>query len=374
MDKQSKALPGLYIHIPFCLWKCPYCDFYSCTDRELTSAWLEALEREMLFYKESFGYFDTLYLGGGTPTVLSEHEITRLIATVHRHFSFSDDAELTIEANPADLTPAKAGLLNELGFTRISLGVQSFDDRVLNVLQRRHSAFEACKAIELIRAAGFQNLSIDLMYAVPGQDTCSWTTTLQQALQYRPEHLSCYQLTIKQDTPFGHMKENGWIPELDEAVEESFFLTTTDVLTAGGYIQYEISSFARDEKYYSAHNRKYWQHSAYLGLGPAAHSFSGRRRWWNHASVTTYIQRLTQGTKPVKASETITDEQIRLEALFLNLRTSSGMDLATLQTYTGAHEMLPHLIRSNLVEINGCRIRPTTRGLMRADSLPILFV
>ena len=373
MDTQTKT-PGLYIHVPFCASKCPYCDFYSTDDLKLKSDFLHAVEKEMLCYRDRLSHFSTLYLGGGTPSVLGGPEIERLMQCIYRHFTFSPDAEITIEANPGDLSPEKLKLLNNLGFNRISLGVQSFDDEELRMLKRRHSAAEAKRAIELIRKAGFANLSIDLMYAVPGQTRKGWEHTLNQAVSFMPEHISCYQLTVKEGTPFLRLKERGIIRLPDETEEESFFLTTSELLQCSGYIHYEISNFAIDREHYSAHNRKYWQHVPYLGLGPSAHSFFEDTRWWNCKSVKRYSTLLNEGSAPVEDMEKVTDEQLRLEALFLSFRTRGGMELETFRTYKKVESILPGLVESELVKVTDRRVVPTTKGLLVADSIPLLFV
>lgn len=366
--------PGLYIHVPFCTAKCPYCDFYSTDESDLISAWLKALEKEAVFYKDRFSRFGTIYLGGGTPSVLSRQSLEKLMESVYRHFSFSSDAEITIEANPNDLTPDKTKTLCNLGFNRISLGVQSFDEQELRFLKRRHTAAEATRAIDLIRKTGFKNLGIDLMYAVPGQTSHSWLHTLSRAVSFNPEHISCYQLTLKEETPFWYQMQKGLIKLPEETDEELFFLATAEFLQDSGYTHYEISNFARAEKFYSVHNRKYWQHAAFLGLGPSAHSFFENTRWWNCRSVKKYNRLLEEGSAPVDGREKITDEQRRLEALFLSFRTRRGMELETFKTYKRVESVLPGLIESKLVKITGRRIVPTTRGLLVADSLPLLFV
>ncbi|MCP4717550.1 MAG: radical SAM family heme chaperone HemW, partial [Deltaproteobacteria bacterium] len=294
---------GLYIHVPFCKSKCPYCDFFSSEKTARIPQWLTALKQELHLYKARFSRFDTLYLGGGTPSLLTEQELADILKNIYQTFSITDDAEITIEVNPNDLTLNKARALFHLGINRISLGVQSFDDTALRLLGRRHTAQEAIAAIAAVRDAGGSNLSIDLMYALPGQTLSGWQQTLQQAVSFNPEHLSCYQLTIKNDTPFQHLQENGAFAPASEAEEETFFLETRSRLAEAGYSQYEISSFARAEKLFSRHNRKYWQHTPYLGLGPSAHSFDGTRRWWNSACVQTYCKQLSAGRLPVEDTE-----------------------------------------------------------------------
>lgn len=369
----DKKIPGLYIHVPFCITKCPYCDFYSIDDIHLTSAWLDAIGKEIFHYVDRFSRFDTLYLGGGTPTLLSPHQIARLMDYIKKHFNLTSDSELTIEANPNDLTFQKTQFLYDLGFNRISLGVQSFDEKVLKFLKRRHTVVEAIRAIECIRKAGFENLSIDLMYAIPGQTIESWKQILRQAITFMPEHISCYQLTAKKETPLWNLKEKDLIQFPDEAKEEAFFLATTEFLKTNGYLQYEVSNFARDSRYYSIHNCKYWQHLPYLGLGPSAHSFLKNTRWWNYRTVNHYVHSLEKGCAPIEGMENLTDEQRRLEALSLKFRTNRGLDLSSLRTYQGIDDILAQLVESKLVEIIGNRVIATTKGLLVADSIPLLF-
>lgn len=365
--------PGLYIHVPFCRTKCPYCDFYSITSLSLVPDWREALMREILAYKDRFGAFDSLYLGGGTPSVLSERDLARLFEGIFRHFSFSPDTEITIEANPDDITREKLELLKALGVTRISLGVQSFDTRELRALGRRHTARQAEQAVESIRRCGFSALGVDLMYGLPGQRTSDWVRSMTRALDFRPEHLSCYQLTLHEETPFGKMLAKGRIKPLGEEQERDFFLRTAKFLEERSYIHYEISSFARQEAYMARHNRKYWHRASYLGLGPAAHSFAEGVRWWNVNCVTTYCEMLGTDTLPVAGSERLSEDQQRLESLWLGLRTREGIDLSLVRHQPGADKILAQLQAANLVEIYGGRVIPTREGFVVADSLPLLF-
>jgi len=373
-SRTDKPAPGLYVHVPFCRQKCPYCDFYSVEDMQLVPGWLDALAREMALYREHFTGFDTLYLGGGTPTAMAPGDIEKLLGLVRKHFCLVPGAEVTIEANPSDVTPGTARELLGMGFNRVSLGVQSFDDGVLRFLNRRHTAAEARQAAGLLREAGFTNLSMDLMYAVPGQSMHSWQDTLGQALAFGPEHLSCYQLTVKAGTPLWRLVSRGGAAAPGPVREEAFFRRTVDVLHDSGFQQYELSSFARSPAWYSAHNRKYWRHIDYLGLGPAAHSLRDRTRWWNCRSVTGYTGALSGGALPREGREAITDEQFALEELFLRFRTREGIALDTLRSCKNTDRVLPGLLSSQVLEIIGDRVVPTTRGLLVADSLPLLFV
>lgn len=370
-DKREN--PGLYIHVPFCRTKCPYCDFYSITSPSLIPAWREGLHREMVLYQGRFGRFDSLYLGGGTPTLLNSRELTTLTNHLFRYFIFSTDTEITIEANPEDLTPEKIALFRDLGINRLSVGAQSFDEKELRYLKRRHTARQTERALELIRSFGFSNLGIDLLYGFAGQTEDGWVKTMRRALEFRPEHLSCYQMTLEEETPFGKMRAEGRIRSLGEKKGRAFFLLTSRFLEEHGYIHYEISNFARGEKFYSRHNQKYWQHAPYLGLGPSAHSFQDGVRWWNYRSVHRYCQALADGEIPVEGSEALSAEQLRLESLYLGFRTRRGVDLQVFQNSPRSHEVLADLQKSELVKILNDRVLPNRKGFVVADRLPLLF-
>ncbi len=365
--------PGLYIHVPFCRTKCPYCDFYSITNRYLIPAWLAGLDKEAALYKDRFGTFDSLYLGGGTPTLLDGRDLSALLDCLFRHFSFAADTEVTIEANPDDLTPEKAALLRGLGINRISVGVQSFDDQELSYLKRRHTAEQTKKALELVRLAEFTNLGLDLMYGFEGQTEDDWVSTLRRALEFRPEHLSCYQMTLEESTPFGKMKEEGRISPLGEERERTFFVVTSRLLEENGYLQYEVSNFARGEEFCCRHNQKYWRHLPYLGLGPSAHSFQDGIRWWNFKSVCRYCQALEEEEAPVGGAEILTAEQLRLESVYLGFRTRDGVDIENFHHSPRWEKILSQLQISGRIEILNNRAIPTREGYAVADRLPLLF-
>ncbi|MBM4273214.1 MAG: radical SAM family heme chaperone HemW [Deltaproteobacteria bacterium] len=376
---------GLYVHVPFCLSKCPYCDFYSVTDLSILNAWLEALEKEAGLYRDTFGEFDTLYLGGGTPSLLEPADLEALLAGLRRHFHFHSHTEVTLEANPDDLSREKLAAYRELGINRLSVGVQSFNDKDLAFLGRRHTAKQAAQVLDWARAAGFANLSLDLMYALPGKTEKDWRETLERALACHPEHLSCYQLTVEAGTPLGARKARGEFQAAEEDLEEALFLLTSQFLEDHGYLHYEISNFARGEENCCRHNPKYWQHVPYLGLGPGAHSFSSgngaqgspfiknRVRWWNHADLERYLKALATGAAPVAGRETLTPEQLRLETLYLGFRTRRGVALEDVQGFGNWEAALAELAQAGLVEVSQGRARPTCRGFLMADGLPLRF-
>jgi oxygen-independent coproporphyrinogen-3 oxidase len=370
--------PGLYIHIPFCRSKCRYCGFYSTTSLDLTEAFIDALRREMDIYRTEFSGFDTVYIGGGTPSVLSVKDLGAILDIVADRFTVDSQAEITIEVNPADIDLSGLKALRNLGINRINIGVQSFDDDILKFLGRRHNRRQALSVLMVSERAGFDNIGMDLIYGVPVQEVTSWTDTLHLALFFNPAHLSCYQLTVEPDTPLGIGQANGEISMPNEETLADLFFQTSRIIKKADYIHYEVSSFARNVELQSRHNQKYWDHTPYLGLGPAAHSFDGCRRWWNYRSLHAYIEDLKRETPPVAVSETLADEQLRLEALFLGLRTKKGIcfeehklrfgyDLASEKA-----EMISLLAERGLVKIKDGRLNPTLAGMAVADSLALI--
>ena len=369
----ASAKAGLYIHVPFCKTKCPYCDFYSIVDGTQVDRWLAALRGEMAQYKDHFSSFDSLYIGGGTPSLLDGSTMTALFSAIRDCWSFSPESEITLEANPDDVTGEKLHLYRSLGINRLSLGIQSFDDRDLSFLRRRHTASAGRKAIDLTRASGFDNFGIDLIYGLPGRTDREWMGTLEEAVSYSPAHLSCYQLTVESGTPFGRLKEEGGLMLPDEEQARKLFLETSRFLESRGFIHYEISNFARGEGRISRHNSKYWDHTPYLGLGPGAHSFLDRRRWWNYRSVEQYCDHIERGVKPMEGFESLTPAEIRLERLYFGFRTKKGLLRAEIGFNEGASKALQDLEKSRLIETRGERIVPTTEGFLLADRLPLMF-
>jgi oxygen-independent coproporphyrinogen-3 oxidase len=370
---ECDEVPGLYIHIPFCKTKCPYCDFYSVTDLSLVESWLDALQKEMSFYNTDFIAFDSLYLGGGTPTLLSNQQIERLLDNLRSHFVFLPGTEITVEANPDDMTAGKLDALRAIGIDRLSIGVQSFNEKELMFLNRRHTGYDADKAVRLGKSCGFSNIGIDLMYGFPGQTRESWLETMERAVELEPTHLSCYQFTLKETTPYGRLKTEGKLKSIGEEKERAFFLLTSQFLKNHGFIHYEVSNFAKEKRYFSRHNQKYWHHVPYLGLGPAAHSFKDGVRWWNCRSVEGYYRLLTRGEKPVEGSETLSPEQLRLERLYLGFRTESGVSIDDACGSPSMTQVLSQLKQSGFVKILNGRIIPTRKGYLIADRLPLMF-
>lgn len=370
-----KEAPGLYVHVPFCKTKCPYCDFYSEARSPLRDSWLDALRGEASFrWTTIFGAFDSLYIGGGTPSVLGLSGLETLFGNLRRGgVELSPGAELTVELNADDVTAELVGCLRRLGVNRVSVGVQSFDDSVLQFLGRRHDGKKAVHALETLRASGFRNISVDVMYGWKGHTIDALAQDIGQALAFEPAHLSCYQLTIESSTAFGRSEE------LRDAVagserQRELFLAAHEMLGEAGFEHYEVSNFAKPT-YRSRHNQKYWKHVSYLGLGPAAHSFrvlSSYRaaRWWNVQPVAAYIDTIED---PKQNEELIGVDELRLERLFLGFRTAEGFPRSLAEEHGNGQRVLEELESQGLVEVTATRVMPTVDGLLVADRLPLLF-
>ncbi len=371
---------GLYLHIPFCSAICPYCDFAVVTGSGARRARFAGhLAAEAALWIDSPLAFDTVYLGGGTPSALRPEELAQVLDAVRGALAVAADARLFLEANPEDVDAASLAAWRAQGVRTLSLGVQSLDADALRFLGRRHGPEEARRAVLLAREAGFDTVSVDLIYGLPDQGEADWRGELAAAVALGPDHLSCYQLTIHEETPFGRRQERGELAELPEAAQAELFHLTHEFLADAGYPAYEVSNFARAPEHRSRHNRKYWDHTPYLGLGPSAHSFSpaggGGRRWWNERGVGAYEARVAAGERPLAGEEDLTLADLALEALMLRLRTVEGIDLAEFRARYGVDlaavngPWLERLVEEGYLRAESGRLAPTRRGLAVADSL-----
>lgn len=332
MNNLHSTPGGIYVHIPFCERKCPYCDFYSITDLSLRKGFIDALEREIEMTDAGALHFDSLYIGGGTPSLLVPDDIGRIVDTVLEAFTFSADVEITLEVNPATVDFDKIGGYRQAGINRLNIGVQSFQNRNLKFLGRIHNSTEAEEAVTLARKAGFDNIGLDLIYGLPGQTRAEWIGDLRRAVDLHPEHLSCYMLTFETGTPLDINRQQGRVVPLPEAEVGRLFELTVEFLQDHGYCQYEISNFGAvrapaGEPMVSRHNQKYWTFAPYLGFGPGAHSFVAPERYWKYRDVSLYMQYLAAGRLPVEEKERLTGEQLMIEAIYLGLRMTRGIDL-----------------------------------------------
>lgn len=372
---------GVYIHVPFCEKKCAYCDFYSLENHDRTADFLDAVGREAAGTAGIAAGMDirTVYFGGGTPSVLPVAGLERILAAVHRSCTVRPDAEITIEVNPGTITRSYLQDLRSAGFNRLSIGVQSFDPQALAFLGRIHSADDARRAIADARAAGFRNLSIDLIYAVPGQADADWDATLDEAVRTGPEHISAYSLIVEEQTPLFTRVQQGLVRPHDDAHEAALYERTMAVLEDAGYEHYEVSNYARPGMH-SRHNSAYWDHTSYIGLGPSAHSFlrpaPGRpaRRWSNVRSIGAYCDGAMTGGRTVDREEDLSAAELFEEGVFLGLR-SGGLDEAAVEALSGIRftarqrSTLAGLCETGLAERVGERVRLTRAGFMLCDEV-----
>lgn len=326
----------VYVHIPFCHRVCPYCSFYKHTPGATPiGTFVDALTAEARSRIEAQPR--TLYLGGGTPSMLSPGHLTRLFSALHETIDFSRLDEVTLEANPATFDVAKARLLRELGVTRVSLGIQSFAPHVLKTLGREHSVEEASMSVAILREAGIPEVNIDLMFSIPGQSEADWEATLRHAVSLKPDHISAYNLTYEEDTAFFESLRRGEVRE-NEDLDASFFHLADELLTAEGFEHYETSNYAKPGRK-SSHNQGYWRGEDYLGLGPSAVSTLGGVRSKNVPDTARYVTQIQSIGNAIIESETLDAEAWRLERIALGLRTTEGIPLSLLDS-TSRAEML----------------------------------
>jgi oxygen-independent coproporphyrinogen-3 oxidase len=370
-------LAGIYIHIPFCKRKCHYCNFFSLASAGKKEAFLAALHREigqtLPFPGE--GPAETLYFGGGTPSLLAPQEIGNLVESATRRFGLQPGAEVTLEANPDDITPEYAAALKKTGVNRVSLGIQSFGDDDLAALNRIHTGRQAEEAVRILREAGFDNLSADLIYGIPGMDDDRWLANLDRCLALDIPHISAYALTVEEKTPLAWMIRHGRASGTDEEQGARQYLLLCARMEEAGYEHYEISNFALPGRE-SRHNSSYWQGVPYHGFGPAAHSYSGVARRWNVSLLSQYIEKIQNG-EPVYEEEILGTDQRYDEYVMTALRTSRGVDPGLIRTRFGElyaqhfeKAVAPYLESGLAREAEG-RIRLTDEGMFLSDGIAV---
>jgi putative oxygen-independent coproporphyrinogen III oxidase len=383
-DLHGGPLGGIYVHVPFCLRKCSYCDFYSIADLSLTAAYLEALSSEIAAADPGPRAFDTIYIGGGTPSLLAPAEVEAIVAGLFSKFRFERPVEVTLEANPGTVGFEKLRGFRSAGVNRLNLGVQSFQEQNLERLGRIHSAGQAQAALESARRAGFETVGLDLIYGLPGQTRRGWAADLESALAYAPDHIACYMLTVEPGTPLAEDRRCGRFRPAPAGAAADLFRMTSEFLAARGFRHYEVSNFARcgadGAARISRHNCKYWTHAAYLGFGPAAHSFLPPTRFWNQRDVKGYVEALQRGGRPVAGKETLTVEQEMMEAVLLGMRTAAGVDLSGFRNRFGVDFMQVHgaaaaeLASQGLLRLEAGRCAPTLRGMLYVNTVTAALV
>ncbi len=368
-------MAGIYLHIPFCKTICSYCDFYSITDNSRRSELVQSLIMEASLRRSylSGESVETIYFGGGTPSLLDPSVINEILTALRTLFSVTADAEVTLEANPDDIYSGRVRDLRQAGVNRLSIGIQSWDDARLRYLGRRHDAAQSARAIDLAVTEGIGNISVDLIYGVPGMTLTDLRRDLQKTFEYPVKHLSAYHLTIEPHTPFGRMKEKGKLKETDEETSVAMFSLLGKLCRENGLIQYEISNFAR-EGFISRHNSSYWKQVPYLGLGPSAHSFDRQSRQWNSADINGYIDGVSRGEVPFEREEL---DKITMfnEYVMTALRTMWGIDLLHVEEFYDKelHDYLVNLsdrfIKYGMIRREKNTLILTDQGKMISDNI-----
>ena len=368
-------MAGIYLHIPFCKRRCIYCDFYSTTQNEKKAAYINALCRE-LDQRKSYlegEKIETIYLGGGTPSQLEAKDFEQIFQALYRLYEISPEAEITIEANPDDLTDEYVGMLRTFPFNRLSMGIQTFQEDILRLLHRRHTAQQAVEAFNRCWKAGFTNISIDLMYGLPGETLQTWETDLRQAVSMKPEHISAYHLIYEEGTVLWKLREQHRVEEADEDLSVSLFTQLIHKLKDNGYQHYEISNFCLPGMH-SRHNSSYWTGKKYLGCGPSAHSYNGISRQWNVASLDRYIEQVNNGQTYFEVEDL--DLYTRYnDFVITTIRTMWGMQLDALKEQFGEklynyclRMAQPHLSQGTL-ELSNNVLKLTEKGVFISDGI-----
>jgi oxygen-independent coproporphyrinogen III oxidase len=379
----KSSLASLYLHIPFCEHKCIYCDFYSIAPKEteenydnLVRRFLAALDQEIAQRGQDPTFqssYETVFFGGGTPSLLSPDAIGAILNKLSRNFSISENAEITLETNPGTVDIKKLRDFKSAGINRVSFGIQSFHEKDLKFLTRIHDASQARDNVRNAFKAGFDNVSFDLIFALPGQTPESWKSNLVQALELEPTHISCYSLIVEPNTPLYRMVEAKQVTPLAVDEDADMYEETMSVLADAGFEQYEISNFAKPG-FKCRHNTTYWNHGNYLSFGPSAHSFWNGKRWWNLSNVNGYAEALSKGSFPVAGEEILTSQQWLDETIYLGLR-SEGIHLTAFERrfhkdlLKEFKSIVDGLLTDDLASIEENRLRLTSKGYLLCDEI-----
>ncbi len=368
-------MAGIYLHIPFCKQACYYCDFHFSTSLETKNELVKAISRELILQKDYVKgeAINTIYFGGGTPSLLSEEELKMLFDTIYKNYIVNPAAEITLEANPDDLDVSNLKQFYSAGVNRLSIGIQSFDDNVLRFLNRAHDSIAAKSCVNEARSIGFKNISIDLIYAIPGQGDIAWKNNIKQALDLSPEHISSYSLTIEDKTVFGRWAATGKLKITEDEIAATQLEILTEQLEAAGFEQYEISNFSR-QGFESKHNSSYWKQEKYLGVGPSAHSYNERSRQYNINNNAAYTRSLQQNVIPFTLETLAVEDKIN-DYLLTTLRTHWGTDLKKMQALYGYDLLADHqqyiesLCSQKLATLENDTLLLTKRGKLLADKI-----
>ena len=368
-------MAGIYLHIPFCKQACHYCDFHFSTNQETRSELVQAILKEIQLQKDYLlgEPIQTIYFGGGTPSILEKYELHLILESIRSLHDVVAGAEITLEANPDDLTVSKLNELSSIGINRLSIGIQSFHSEMLTFLNRIHDASTAIKSIHQAREAGFKNISIDLIYAMPDESDDQWKKDIRKAIALQPDHLSCYALTIEEKTVFGRWSATGKLKPADDETAARHLEILMDELEISGYEHYEISNFAKPG-FQSKHNSSYWKQANYLGIGPSAHSYNGTSRQFNINNNNLYNKSLKNDTVPFEREELSQENRIN-EYILTTLRTQWGTDLKKIKQDFGYDllskntDYLSGVFENKLATLEADVLRLTRKGKLLADKI-----
>ena len=374
---------GLYIHIPFCLSKCPYCDFFSivCHDEQSKRSYISALINEIEIYGQKIKDMEliSIYMGGGTPTLLEGEQVKEILSSCFHNFSVAERTEITVEANPGTIDDTKIKILFQAGVNRISLGGQSFSDRVLKKIGRIHNKEDIIRTYQLARYAGFKNINIDLMFGLPGLSRREFEKNLEELLILKPEHISLYALTIEPDTPFHQLVESGKVMLPSDGFSSELFIGAIDLFSENGYEHYEISNFALPGKR-CIHNEQYWKNESYLGIGAGATSYLDNKRYQNYRDLNQYIYLLKNGILPIKYQEILPWKERMAETIILRLRMMEGLSRFDFKRQFGVplekifYRPLKTLQEQGLLDSDGTSYFLTKKGILLANNVFIQFL
>ncbi|MFZ7128106.1 MAG: radical SAM family heme chaperone HemW [Desulfobacterales bacterium] len=366
---------GIYLHVPFCRRKCDYCNFYSIPETHRIPELVAGIETEIALRAEPGLPVDTVYFGGGTPSLLPPESVERILGGLAGAFDILPGAECSLEVNPGTVDAYNLAGFRGAGINRLTIGIQSFSDDVLRFLGRIHTGGQALRTVAEARKTGFSNIGLDLIFGIPGQVEAAWRGDLEQAVALSPEHLSCYQLTYEEGTALDRARRAGRFEPLTDDAMARLFETTREVLSEAGFHHYEVSNFARSPELFSRHNMKYWTFAPYLGFGPSAHSYRHPDRFWNLPDIEGYLSALSEGRTPATGRERLDRDQQMIEFLFLGMRMTTGIDIRQFEYRFGVRfterfePVLQALGEEDWIRMEGGRCRPTFRGMAYADGI-----
>lgn len=369
------TMAGLYLHVPFCAKRCLYCDFFSNTEMKYKESYVTAIIKEMELRRSYIGSeaIETIYFGGGTPSQLSASDFGRIFDAIRQNFHTDSCQEVTLEANPDDMTPEYVSSLASLPFNRISMGVQSFKEEDLRFLNRRHNRQQALHAVALCKEQGIQNISIDLIYGLPGQTALEWESNLAEAIRLEISHISAYHLIYEEGTVLYKLMQAGKVSPAEEELSISLFSTLINRLTEAGYLHYEISNFARPGSL-SMHNSSYWRGKKYLGLGPSAHSYNGKEREWNISSLPGYLKGVSDGIPAIETEELNANTRYN-DFIITGLRTMWGLSLTDIQQLFGPErleyclKLAKPYVKQGLLLQDGNTLTLSRKGIFVSDGI-----